>query len=149
MAGKIDGPRPGWETLPIERQIFLQAQRERWFSLRAEAKKIAKLEAFLEVNKAAAANFFETKIAFINALADTVRDPESGEIDVDLVRQMDPKQMKILLDAIDKVEASAGFKNKTTTHKHEHSLTLADKFKQQQAIESGEDVHDVEVLGEE
>lgn len=153
MAGRKNGPRPGWANLPPERQAELREQHDRWFGIRAEAKKYAKLEAFIEAHKQTAANFFHDKIAFINAMIDGVRD-ETGEISVELVKQMDAKDKKILLEAFDKVETSAGFKNKTTTHKHEHSLTMADKWKQMNQgstpqIEAADDTIDVEVLGEE
>lgn len=154
MAGRKNGPRPGWANLPPERQAELREQNERWFGLRNEAKKYAKLEAFIQVHQESAANFFRDKIAFVNAIVDGVRDPDSGEISVELVKQMDAKDKKVLLDAFEKIEKSAGFQNKVTTHKHEHSLTMADKWKQMNQgstpqIEAADDTIDVEVLGEE
>lgn len=154
MAGRVNGPRPGWENLPEERRQHLEEQRVRWFQMRADAKKYAKLEGFLQAHQESAANFFRDKIAFVNAIIDGVRDEETGEISVELVKQMDAKDKKILLDAFEKIEKSAGFQNKVTTHKHEHSLTMADKWKQMNQgstpqIEAADDTIDVEVLGEE
>ena len=150
MAGRRNGPRPGWENLPPEKQEYLRKQSERWFDLKAEARKYAKLEGFLQAHQESAANFFRDKIAFVNAMIDTVRDPDSGEIDVEAVRRMEARDKKILLDAFEKIEKSAGFAQSVThKHQHEHTLTLADQFKQQQALESGEEVYDAEVIEDE
>lgn len=144
---RVDGPRPGWKVYPEWKQKEMAEKRQRMFELRRDAKEFAKLEGFMEANKKAAANFFEDKLNFVSAMIDTVRD-EYGDIDPNKVAEMDPRKQKILLEAFDRIEKSAGFAQKTTEHKHTHTLTLADKFKELQGG-SDEEVVDVEVVEDE
>lgn len=130
-----------------EEEARIAKRREHFKSLRADARKYAKLEAFLEVHKQQAAEFLKDKFEFVNALVDGVRD-ETGSISAELVARLDARDKKVIMDAFAAIEKAAGLQQKTTEHKHTHTLTLADKFKELQAGTDDGEVIEVEVIEE-